>query len=70
MPDRAQRKILRLPAVRELVGLSRSGIYARIQAGTFPSPIKMGKASGWIEAEIQAWIEHQIAKTRDCRSSE
>lgn len=64
MSDQSNRKILRLPAVRELVGLSRSGIYARIQAGTFPSPIKMGAASGWIEAEVLEWIDRQIAAAR------
>jgi len=48
-----------------MVGLSRSSIYARIQAGTFPSPIKMGHSSGWIETEVQAWIERQIAATRE-----
>ncbi|WP_426990847.1 helix-turn-helix transcriptional regulator [Cupriavidus sp. 30B13] len=51
-----------------MVGLSRSGIYARIQAGTFPSPIKMGHSSGWIEAEVQAWSESQIAGTRNTTS--
>lgn len=65
MTEQTQRRILRLPAVRQLIGLSRSSIYARIQAGTFPAPVKMGKASGWVEAEVQAWIDHQIAKTRD-----
>lgn len=48
-----------------MVGLSRSSIYARIQAGTFPSPIKMGHSSGWIETEIQEWIDRQIAVTRN-----
>lgn len=59
------RRILRLPDVRQLVGLSRSSIYARIQAGTFPSPIKMGHSSGWIEREVQDWIERQIASSRN-----
>ena len=58
-------RIIRLPDVRQLVGLSRSSIYARIQAGTFPSPIKMGHSSGWIESEVQAWIDQQIAATRE-----
>lgn len=65
MTEQTQRRILRLPDVRQLVGLSRSSIYARIQAGTFPSPIKMGHSSGWIEAEVQAWIDAQIAASRN-----
>jgi len=63
--EQALRRVLRLPAVTDMVGLSRSSIYARIQAGTFPSPIKMGHSSGWIESEIQEWIDRQIAVTRN-----
>ncbi|WP_109580593.1 helix-turn-helix transcriptional regulator [Cupriavidus plantarum] len=44
--------------------LSRCVIYARIQAGTFPSPIKLGKTSTWVEAEVQQWIAAQIAASR------
>lgn len=64
MPDQHVRRLIRLPAVSGMVSLSRSSIYARVRAGTFPAPIKMGKASGWVEAEIQAWIDRQIAATR------
>ncbi|MGT2505719.1 helix-turn-helix transcriptional regulator [Cupriavidus basilensis] len=31
---------------------------------TFPSPIKLGGASGWIEEEVQKWVETQITATR------
>jgi prophage regulatory protein len=54
-------KMLRLPAVSEAVGFQRSAIYARIQNGTFPAPIKIGKrASAWPASAIQAWIQAQI----------
>lgn len=69
MTEQTQRRILRLPDVRQLVGLSRSSIYARIQIGTFPSPIKMGKASGWIESEVQEWIEAHVSATRGQRAT-
>lgn len=59
-----QHRLIRLPDVLKRVGLSRSSVYARVQAGTFPSPIKMGHSSGWVESEVQAWIEKQIAATR------
>lgn len=64
MTAQVQHRILRLPNVLQLVGLSRSSVYARIQAGTFPAPIKMGHSSGWIESEVQGWIEQQIQATR------
>jgi prophage regulatory protein len=57
---------LRLPAVQARVGLSKSSIYARVQQGEFPSPVALGGRSvAWISAEIDAWIEERIAKSRD-----
>ncbi|AJG19027.1 Transcriptional regulator, AlpA like [Cupriavidus basilensis] len=53
-----------MPEVRTLVGLSEGAIHERIREKKFPSPIKLGRASGWIEEEIQAWIDAQIKATR------
>lgn len=59
------KKILRRPAVEARTGLSRSTIYARILRGSFPQPISLGpRAVGWIESEIDEWIEGQIERTR------
>lgn len=58
--------ILRRKQVEARTGLSRSTIYDRIKAGTFPSPISLGaKAVGWIESEIDAWLTAQIRKSRE-----
>lgn len=57
-------RILRLPKVRELVGLGKTAIYGKIKAGDFPRPIKLGHVSGWLEAEVQAWIDAQILASR------
>ena len=35
-------KILRLPSVKDLTGLSRSTIYLRISKNEFPAPISLG----------------------------
>jgi len=57
--------ILRLRAVKERTGLSRSTIYLRISDGNFPAPVSLGgRAVGWIEAEIQGWLEDQILASR------
>lgn len=57
--------ILRLPAVKGRTGLSRSTIYLRVSEGTFPKPVSLGgRAVGWIEAEIQQWLEQQIEASR------
>lgn len=61
--------LLRLPQVKSRTGLSRSEIYRRIAAGTFPAPIKLGeRASAWPEHEVTAWIEARIAaRDAGCR---
>ena len=57
--------ILRLSAVIAMTGMSRSSIYAGIADGTFPKQIKLGARSmGFIQAEVNAWIENRIASSR------
>jgi len=57
--------ILRLPVVKSRTGLSRSTIYLRVSQGTFPKPVCLGgRAVGWVEAEIQVWLERQIEMSR------
>lgn len=58
------KKILRLRAAKELTGLSRNSIYLMMRAGTFPKNISLGaRAVGWLEADIQAWIDSRISAT-------
>lgn len=48
-------RILRLPDVKALSGLSRSTIYARVAEGLYPKPILLGtRMVGWREGEIAA----------------
>lgn len=57
--------ILRLPAVKTRTGLSRSTIYLRVSQGTFPQSVSLGaRAVGWVESEIQEWLERQIEASR------
>lgn len=57
--------ILRLPTVKARTGLARSTIYLRIAEGRFPKPVSLGaRAVGWVESEIQEWLERQIAASR------
>jgi prophage regulatory protein len=57
--------ILRLPAVKSRTGLSRSTIYLRVAKGQFPKQVSLGgRAIGWIEEEIEAWISVQVTQSR------
>jgi len=52
--------ILRLPAVKRRTALS---LFA---AGNFPRPIRLGpRCVGWIEAEVDDWLERRIAQSRN-----
>ena len=56
-------RILREPKVVERTGLSRSTILRREKEGDFPKRrrISVGVV-GWLETEIDAWIESRAAK--------
>lgn len=58
--------ILRRKEVESRTGLSRSTIYSRIAAGLFPSPIDLGggRAVGWLESEIDQWVQSRIKESR------
>lgn len=57
--------ILRLPEVKKRTGLARSTIYLRITNGVFPKPISLGgRAVGWLDSEIDEWIQKQIVVSR------
>ena len=51
-------RMLRFADVIECTGLSRTTIWRRVRAGTFPAPLSLGENScGWPENLIQEWIE-------------
>lgn len=54
-------KILKLPEVMNKTGLSRSTIYDLMAKRLFPKSVKLGeRAVGWLEAEVDGWIESKI----------
>ena len=53
-------RLLRLHAVKELTGLSRSTLYAD---PSFPKSVKIGdRAVAWVEQEVADWINARIAE--------
>ncbi len=54
-------RIMRLPEVMHVTGLSRSSIYNLAKLNKFPSPIKLTeRASGWESDSIFNWIKSRI----------
>jgi prophage regulatory protein len=57
-PNSDAQKILRRGQVEESTGLSRSTIYRRMQAGTFPAAIPLGgRLVGWRAGDIEQFLE-------------
>lgn len=55
--NRMPNSIMRLTEVQTTVGLSRSTIYKRVRAGTFPAPVQLGlKSVGWRFGDIEAFL--------------
>lgn len=64
-------KIIRLPAVQNRTGLSRSAIYLKMSKGEFPSSISLGvRAVGWLEEDVSNWIRKQIQKGEQINTNE
>lgn len=58
-------KIIRLPDVIKMTGLSRSTIYLRMSKGDFPQSISLGeRAVGWLEADVELWLDACVAASK------
>jgi len=54
-PDR----IVRIKAVLERTGLSRSMLYRKMQNGTFPKNVAISdRCVGWYESAVNAWLQN------------
>lgn len=63
-------RLIRQSEVTHLTGLARRTIYEKIEepageGGNFPRPVKLGRISAWVEAEVYAWIAEQIKRRDD-----
>ncbi len=59
-PDR----ILRINAVLERTGLTRSTLYRKIERGTFPHQVKLSeRCAGWHESAVIDWMHNPMFYT-------
>jgi len=57
--------IWRRRKVEEMVGLSRSQIYALIKRGQFPEQVSLGaRAVGWRSSDIDNWIATRVSASQ------
>jgi predicted DNA-binding transcriptional regulator AlpA len=48
------------------IDFNNSTIWRKTKSGEFPKPVKIGNRNGWIESEIDAYVDGLIAE-RDAR---
>lgn len=53
-------KLLTLKEVAKKTGFKKSTIYKFIKTKKFPSPIKIGRSSRWVEEKVEEWINYHI----------
>lgn len=55
-------RILRLKAVLNLTGLTRTTLYRRMQEGTFPKNVQISpRCVGWRESAIKDWSRNPMS---------
>ena len=61
MIDRSKDSLLRLADVRRRTGMSRTLIYRRMEAGTFPRPIPISQGLvAWYESDVDGWVANPM----------
>lgn len=59
--------VIPLKKVKDKTSICTAQVYALMSGGNFPKPIKIGRRSAWIEAEIDEWLDRRIAE-RDAKA--
>jgi prophage regulatory protein len=63
-------QILKVKEVSKEVNISVPQIYRLAMLGEFPKPLKLGKrSSGWLQSEIEQWIQEKVDARKVINSS-
>jgi prophage regulatory protein len=58
------RRLMRLPECLQATAQGRSAFLNAVKAKQAPQPIKIGRATMWVQDEIAAYIESRIKASR------
>lgn len=59
-------QLLRLPAVKQLLGLSKSSLYRLVKAGEFPAPVQLtARTVAWRAADVGAWVSSRTSTRKE-----
>ncbi|WP_410016950.1 helix-turn-helix transcriptional regulator [Pseudomonas sp. 7P_10.2_Bac1] len=57
--ERLMASLLRMRDVSSRLQAGKTKLYKMIKDGEFPAPIKIGRASRWMDEEVEAFIRHR-----------
>ncbi len=63
-PEHTASRLIRLPEVLFLTGRQRTATLDDVKAGKFPQPVRVGRATLYVEAEVRAWIADRVRESR------
>jgi len=65
-------KILRVKSVADRLGYAVPSIWRKAKdEADFPQPVRIGpKCTGWVEAEVDAYIRRKVAEARSGQTAE
>jgi len=53
-------RLLDLSQCLDRIGVGKTWFFAEVKAGRAPTPVRLGRSSRWVEAEIQQFITDRI----------
>lgn len=54
-------RIIRIKTVLEVTGLSRSTLYRKMAAGSFPKQVKISdRCTGWRQSAVNEWMRNPM----------
>lgn len=57
-------RLIRLPATLDVVGLGRSAWLDLVREKRAPQPVKIGRATLWVAAEVHQFVRDRIRQSR------
>lgn len=63
-PQAQPLRMERMADLQGRVGLKKSQLFQLIKDGEFPKPVKVGRASLFVSAEVDAWLSERIRQAR------
>lgn len=61
MTNDGPERIIRIKTVLERTGLTRSTLYRKVQAGSFPKQVAIStRCAGWRESAVNEWLRNPM----------